>query len=171
MEIVTDFIFLGSKITAGSDCSHEIKRHLLLGRKVMTNIDNVLKSSYHFVLNISQHQDFSSESVLHIRWPKYWSFRVSISPSNEYSRLIPLGLTGLISLLSKGLSRVFSSTTVWKLQFFGAQPFLCPTFTSVHNYWKNHHFDSSNLCQQSDVSSFKYTVLVFIVFLPRISWL
>ena len=112
MEIVTDFIFLGSKITAGSDCSHEIKRHLLLGRKVMTNIDNVLKSSYHFVLNISQHQDFSSESVLHIRWPKYWSFRVSISPSNEYSRLIPLGLTGLISLLSKGLSRVFSSTTV-----------------------------------------------------------
>ena len=121
MEIVTDFIFLGSKITAGSDCSHEIKRHLLLGRKVMTNIDNVLKSSYHFMLNISQHQDFSSESVLHIRWPKYWSFRVSISPSNEYSRLIPLGLTGLISLLSKGLSRVFSSTTVQKHQFFGAQ--------------------------------------------------
>ena len=139
------FYFGGPKITADGDCSHEIKRHLLLGRKVMTNIDNVLKSSYHFVLNISQHQDFSSESVLHIRWPKYWSFRVSISPSNEYSRLIPLGLTGLISLLSKGLSRVFSSTTVWKLQFFGAQPFLCPTFTSVHNYWKNHHFDSSNL--------------------------
>ena len=101
---------------------------------------------------------FSNVSALPIRWPKYWSFRVSISPSNEYSGLIPLGLTGLISLLSKGLSRVFSSTTVWKHQFFGAQPFLCPTFTSVHDYWKNHHFDSSDLCQQSDVSSFKYTV-------------
>ena len=44
MEIVTDFIFGGSKITADGDCSHEIKRHLLLGRKVMTNLDSVLES-------------------------------------------------------------------------------------------------------------------------------
>ena len=44
MEAVTDFLFLGSKITADSDCTHEIKGHLLLGRKVMTNLDNVLKS-------------------------------------------------------------------------------------------------------------------------------
>ena len=44
METVTDFIFLCSKITADGDCSHEIKRHLLLGRKAMTNLDNVLKN-------------------------------------------------------------------------------------------------------------------------------
>ena len=44
METVTDFIFLGSKITADGDCSHEIKRCLLLGRKVMTNLDSILKS-------------------------------------------------------------------------------------------------------------------------------
>ena len=44
METVTDFIFLGSKITADGDCSHEIKRHLLLGRKVKTNLDSILKS-------------------------------------------------------------------------------------------------------------------------------
>ena len=44
METVTDFIFLGSKITAGGDCRHEIKKHLLLGRKAMTNLDNILKS-------------------------------------------------------------------------------------------------------------------------------
>ena len=44
METVIDFIFLGSKITADGDCSHEIKRHLLLGRKAMTNLDNILKS-------------------------------------------------------------------------------------------------------------------------------
>ena len=44
METVGDFIFLGSKITAGGDCSHEIKRPLLLGRKVMTNLDSILKS-------------------------------------------------------------------------------------------------------------------------------
>ena len=44
METVTDFIFLGSKVTAGGDCSHEIKRHLFLGRKAMTNLDSILKS-------------------------------------------------------------------------------------------------------------------------------
>ena len=44
MEIVTDFIFLGSKITADGDCSHEIKRHMLPGRKAMTNLDSILKS-------------------------------------------------------------------------------------------------------------------------------
>ena len=71
---------------------------------------------------------FSNESVLCIRWPNYWSFSFSISPSNEHSGLIsfrmdwfPLGRTGWISLLSKGLSRVFSNTTVQKHQFLGAQ--------------------------------------------------
>ena len=44
VETVADFIFLGSKITADDDCSHEIKRHLLLGRKSMTNLDSILKS-------------------------------------------------------------------------------------------------------------------------------
>ena len=44
VEAVTDFLFLGSRITVDSDCSHEIKRHLLLGRKAMTNLDSVLKS-------------------------------------------------------------------------------------------------------------------------------
>ena len=44
MEAVTDFIFLGSKVTANSDCNHEIKRHLLLGRKALTNLDSTLKN-------------------------------------------------------------------------------------------------------------------------------
>ena len=55
----------------------------------------------------------------------------------------PLGWTGWISLQFKGLSRVFSSTTVQKHQFFSAQlsSELCPTLTSIHDYWKNHSFD------------------------------
>ena len=64
---------------------------------------------------------FSSESVLHIRWPMYWSFSFNVSPSNEYSGMILLGCTGWISLQSKGLPRVFSNTTVQKHQFFSAQ--------------------------------------------------
>ena len=63
---------------------------------------------------------FPSETALHIRWPKYWSFSFSISHSNEYLGLISLGWIGLI-LQSKGLSRVFSNTTVQNHQFLSAQ--------------------------------------------------
>ena len=96
---------------------------------------------------------FTNESVFRISWPKYWSFSFSISTSNEYSGLISLGMTGLISLKSKGLSRVFN-ITVWKHQFFSVQSSL----------WSNSHihtwlltkasFDYTDLCQQSDVSAF-----------------
>ena len=71
---------------------------------------------------------FSNESVPHIRWPKYWSFNFSISPSNEYSGLISFRIDCLI-LLSRGLSRVFSNTAVQKHQFFSDQPSL----------WSNSH--------------------------------
>ena len=64
---------------------------------------------------------FSSDSVLHIRWPQYWGFRFSSVLPMNIQDWFPLGLTGLISLLSKGFSRVFSTTTVQKHQFFGTQ--------------------------------------------------
>ena len=64
---------------------------------------------------------FSNESALHIRWLKYCSFSFNISPSNEHPGLISFRWTGWISFLSKGLSRVFSNTTVQKHQFFGTQ--------------------------------------------------
>ena len=57
---------------------------------------------------------FSNESLIRISWPKYWSFNFSLSPSNEYSGLISFRMVCWISLLSKGLSRVFSNTTVQK---------------------------------------------------------
>ena len=71
---------------------------------------------------------FSSESVLCIRWPKYWSFSFSISPSNEYLGLISFRIDWFDRLQSKGLSRVFSNRTVQKHQFYstwripGAEP-------------------------------------------------
>ena len=67
---------------------------------------------------------FSSELALHIRWPKYWRFSFSIVFPMNIQGWFPLRLTGLIFLLSKGLSRVFSSTTVQKHQFFGTLPSL-----------------------------------------------
>ena len=127
MDTVTDFIFLDSKITAGGDCSHEIKRCLPLGRKFMSNLSSVQLLSHvqlfvtpwtaapQFSVSITNSQSlpkfltiesvmpsnhlilclpllllpsifpsirvFSSESSLHIGWPKYWKF--IISPSNE----------------------------------------------------------------------------------------
>ena len=66
METMTDFIFLGSKITADGDCSHEIKRHLLLGRKAMTNLDNVLKSKDNTLPRYSYSQSYGFTSS-HVR--------------------------------------------------------------------------------------------------------
>ena len=63
----------------------------------------------------------SNESTLRMRWPKYWSFSFNISPTNEHPELISLEWTGWISLQSKGLSRVFSNTTVQKHQLLGTQ--------------------------------------------------
>ena len=66
METVTDVIFLGSKITADGDCSHEIKRELLLGRKAMTNLDSIFKKQRHFFANkgpFSQGYGFPSSHV------------------------------------------------------------------------------------------------------------
>ena len=86
---------------------------------------------------------FSTESALRIRWPKDWSFSfsTSFSLSNEYSDWFPLGLTGLISLQSKGLSRFFSNTTVQNLQcsaFFMVQlshPYMTTGKTIVLTRW------------------------------------
>ena len=65
---------------------------------------------------------FSNKSTLHMRWPKYWSFSFSIIPSKEIPGLISLRMDWLDLLASKGLSRVFSNTTLQRHQFFSAQP-------------------------------------------------
>ena len=70
-----------------------------------------------------------------------WSFNTSISPSNEHSSPSPLGWTGWTSLQSKGLSRVFSNTTVQKHRFLVISLLYSPTLTSIHDYWKNHSLD------------------------------
>jgi len=71
--------------------------------------------------SLAQHWGLFYESVLHIGWPKCWSFSFNISPSNEYSALISFRIDGWISLQSKGLSRIFFNTTAQKHQFFSAQ--------------------------------------------------
>ena len=96
---------------------------------------------------------FSNESVLHIRWPKYWSFSFSISPSHEYSGLISFRIDWfdlliiqrtLISLLQQHSSKasILQCSVFFMVQFSG----LC--------IWKNHSFEYTDLCCQSDISAF-----------------
>ena len=77
----------------------------------------------------------------HIRWSKYWSFSFSNSPSNDFSRLISFRIDMLDICQSKGLSRVFSSTTIQKHQLLTLSLLYGPTLTSVHDYYKTHSFD------------------------------
>ena len=85
------------------------------------------------------------------------SASASVLPMNTQGWL-PLGLAGWISLQSKGLTRVFSNTTVQKHQFFSARPSLCSSSHICTWLPENHSFDYTDLCWQSDVSAFEYAV-------------
>ena len=92
---------------------------------------------------------FSSKLVIHIRWQSIGaSALVSVIPMN-IQFWFHLRLTGLISLLSKGLSRVFSSTTVGKHQFWGHFSMVQLLYPSIYDYWENYSFDYIYLYQQS----------------------
>ena len=97
---------------------------------------------------------FSNELAVHIRWPRYWSFSFSNSPSNSQCWL-PLGLSGLISLLSKGLSWVFSSTRNSESSILRHLAFFMVQLTHLYmTTGKTISFDYMHLCQQSSVSAF-----------------
>ena len=115
VETVRDFIFLGSKITADGDCSHEIKRHLLLGRKVMTDLDSILKSRD---ITLSTKVRLVKAMVFPVVMYGCESWTIRKAECRTYDAF---ELWCWISLQSKGLSRVFSNITVQKHQFFGAQ--------------------------------------------------
>ena len=91
---------------------------------------------------------FSNELALHIRWPKYWSF--STSPSNEYSRLIsPLEFR--LILLSKDSQESSPEPLFESISSSALSLLYGPTLTSMHDYWKHHTFDNTDLCQQKDI--------------------
>ena len=118
-------------------------------------------------LNLSQHQCFSNKSVLHIRWMKYWSFILSISPSNEYSGLISIRIDWF-DLLEVQETQESSPTPRFKSINSLVLSFLYgPTLTFVCDYWKNHSFDYTDLCCQSDVSAFYMLSRLVTTLLPR----
>ena len=93
----------------------------------------LLSSNFPSISLFSNELGFSSESALCIRWLKDWSFSFGISPSKSIQGWFPLRMTSLIFLLSKGLSRIFSSTTVQKHQFLGTLPSLLSS-SHIHTW-------------------------------------
>ena len=84
---------------------------------------------------------FSSESVLHIKWPKYWSFSFNISPSNEHSGLISFRMDWLELLAVQGSLKSFLQHHSSNINFSALSFLYSPTLTSVHDYWKYHSLD------------------------------
>ena len=97
---------------------------------------------------------FSNESTLCMRWPKYWSFSFSISPSSDHPGLISFRMDWL-DLLADQRTLKSSPTTQFRSINFSALSFLhSPTLTSIHDHWKNHSLDQTDLCWQSNISAF-----------------
>ena len=81
---------------------------------------------------------FPNESVLPIRWPKYWSFSLNISPSNEHPGLISFRMDSLDLLAVQGTPRVFSTPQFKRINSSALSFLYSPTLTNIHDYWKNH---------------------------------
>ena len=97
---------------------------------------------------------FSSESALHIRWSKYWSFSISVSPFSEYSGLISFRIDWFDLFAVRGtLKSLFQHHILRESILWGSVLFMVQ-LTSMHNRRKNHSFDYTDSCQQSDLSAF-----------------
>ena len=98
---------------------------------------------------------FSNESVLRIRWPKYWRFSLSISPSNEHPGLISFRMDWLDLLAVQGILKSLLQHHSSKASIFGALSFLhSSTLTFINDHWKNNSLDQMDLCWQCNVSAF-----------------
>ena len=97
---------------------------------------------------------FSNESVLLKRWPKYWSFSFIISPSNECSGLISFRMGWLDLLAVQGALKTSPKPQFKRINSLAFSFLYSPTLTSIHDYWKNHSLDWTDLCWQNNISAF-----------------
>ena len=91
--------------------------------------------------NLSQHGHLFQESVLHIRWPNYWSFSFSMSPSNEYSGLISFRMNWLDLLAVQGTLKSLLQHHSLKASILSSSAFFIVQLRFIYDYWKNHSFD------------------------------
>ena len=104
---------------------------------------------------------FSNESVLLIRWPKYWSFSFSISPSNELSRLIPLRMDWLDLLAVQGTLKSPPTLQFKSINSLALSLLYSPPLTPIHDYWEGHSFDCMDLCWHYYIVMYKQRCISF----------
>ena len=97
---------------------------------------------------------FFNELVLHIRWPKYWSFSFSITPSKDYSGLTSLKIDWFDHVAVQGTLECSPTSQFKSINSSACSLLYGSTLTSIHDYWKNHSFDYTDLCWQNNVSAF-----------------
>ena len=116
-------------------------------------VDDAIQLSYPLsppsppAFNLSQHQVFSSDSVLHIRWPKYWSFSFSISPCNEYLGLISFRTDWFELLVVQRTLKSLLQHHSSKVSVIRCSAFFM-ALTSIHDYWNNHSIDGPMLISE-----------------------
>ena len=109
---------------------------------------------------------FSNDLAFHLKWPKYWSFIFSISPSDEYSKLISFRIDWFDPAV-QGIFKSLLQHHNLKASIFQCSALFKVQLTSVHEYWKTHSFDYTDIYWQSDVFAFNTPSRFFIAFLPR----
>ena len=110
---------------------------------------------------------FSNVSALHMRWPKYWSFSFSISPSNEHPGLVSFRMDWLDLLAVQGTLKSLLQHHSSKASVLQRSAFFMVQLSPVHAYRKNHNFDYTDLCWKSNVSAVQYTLYVCHSFFSR----
>ena len=128
------------------DCSTQASLSITNSRSLvkLVSIESVMPSNHLILCHplllllsiFPSTEVFSNESVLRIRWPKYWSFSFNISPSNEYLGLISFRMDWLDPLQESSPTTQFKSISTSALSFLYSS-----TLTSIHDYWKSHSFD------------------------------
>ena len=134
---------------------HQLLEHIQLMsiKSVMPSIHLILCCPFLLPTSIIPSiRVFSNEAAHCIRWPKYWSFNFSISPSNEYSGLISFRIGWFDLLADQGTLKSPQAPQFKSISSSALNLVYGPALTSMHDYWKNHSFDYMELCQQSNVS-------------------
>ena len=117
---------------------------------------------------LSQHQGLFLRVTLHIRWPKYWSFSFSISPSNKYLGLISFKIDWFDLLTLQGILKSFPAPQFKSINSSVLSFLYNPTLAWAHDYWKNHSFGYTDFCQKNYIPLLFNMLSRFVItFLPR----
>ena len=144
--------------TSPSLCPFNKPKFMSTVSLILSNHSTLCPALLHLPSKFPSTSVFFNELTLWIRWPKYWNFGFSISISNEYSGLISFRMDWSDLLVVQGTLKSFLQHHSPKASVLQHSAFFILQLTSVHDYWRNHSLDKTDLCWQSNVSAFEYAI-------------